>query len=132
MKYCLGNGAQKTEKKLTNVSLVCMYVGRKSEMSGFFCFFFPTEVIYGLFQWSLRKKNVSFYGVCMHVRPKLTFVSFFLVFFVHLSLMGAVKRKNRECPQRGGGCPPNLQTFSTRKKFCKHFWGHRTVTLSKM
>jgi len=33
-----------------------------------------------------NKKNVSFYGVCMYERPKLTFVSFFL-FFVHLSLM---------------------------------------------
>ena len=30
---------KKTEKKLTNVSLVCMYVGRKSEMSVFFLFF---------------------------------------------------------------------------------------------
>ena len=31
---------KKTEKKLTNVSLVCMYVGRKTEMSVFvFCFF---------------------------------------------------------------------------------------------
>ena len=51
----------------------------------FFSVFFPTEVIYRLFQWSLRKKkqkNVSFYGVCMYVRPKLTFVSF----FVHLPL----------------------------------------------
>ena len=30
----------------------------------------------------LRKKhkNVSFYGVCMYVRPKLTFVSFFMFF----------------------------------------------------
>ena len=30
---------KKTEKKLTNVNLVCMYVGRKSEMSVFFLFF---------------------------------------------------------------------------------------------
>ena len=51
-----GKVHKKTEIKLTNVSLVCMYVGRKSEMSVFFCFF-PTEVIYRLFQWSLRKKN---------------------------------------------------------------------------
>ena len=36
----LGEGGQKKkEKKLTNVSLVCMYVGRKSEMSVFFLFF---------------------------------------------------------------------------------------------
>merc|ERR1712082_588915 len=28
-----------------------------------------------------KHKNVSFYGVCMYVRPKLTFVSFFLCFF---------------------------------------------------
>ena len=33
-----------------------------------------------------KQKNVSFYGVCMYVRPKLTFVSFFLFFFVHLPL----------------------------------------------
>ena len=37
---------KKQKKKLTNVSLVCMYVGRKSEMSVFFSVFFPTEVIY--------------------------------------------------------------------------------------
>ena len=30
---------KKNRKKLTNVSLVCMYVGRKSEMSVFFLFF---------------------------------------------------------------------------------------------
>ena len=37
----LGEGGWKKnrKKKLTNVSLVCMYVGRKSEMSVFFCFF---------------------------------------------------------------------------------------------
>ena len=34
-----GRWTKKTEKKLTNVSLVCMYVGRKSEMSVFFLFF---------------------------------------------------------------------------------------------
>ena len=56
----LGEGGwKKTEKKLTNVSLVCMYVGRKSEMSVFSVFFFPTEVIYRLFQWSLWKKNIK-------------------------------------------------------------------------
>ena len=32
-----------------------------------------------------KHKNVSFYGVCMYVRPKLTFVSFFM-FFLHPSL----------------------------------------------
>ena len=34
-----GRWMEKNRKKLTNVSLVCMYVGRKSEMSVFFCFF---------------------------------------------------------------------------------------------
>ena len=34
-----GKVDKKKQKKLTNVSLVCMYVGRKSEMSVFFCFF---------------------------------------------------------------------------------------------
>ena len=49
----------------------------------FFSVFFPTEVIYRLFQWSLRKKTEKcFYVVCMYVRPKLTFVSFFC-FFMH-------------------------------------------------
>ena len=36
----LGEGGwKKTEKKLTNVSLVCMYVGRKSEMLVFISVF---------------------------------------------------------------------------------------------
>ena len=34
-----GKVDKKNRKKLTNVSLVCMYVGRKSEMSVFFLFF---------------------------------------------------------------------------------------------
>ena len=33
----------KKQKKLTNVSLVCMYVGRKSEMSVFFSVFSPNR-----------------------------------------------------------------------------------------
>ena len=66
--------------------LVCMYVCQPKIVKClvFFYVFFPTVVIYRLFQRSLRKKkhkNVSFYGVCMYVRPKLTFVSFFLCFF---------------------------------------------------
>ena len=83
-----------------------MYVGWKSEMSVFFCFFFPTEVIYRLFQWSLRKKqkNVSFYGVCMYVRPKLTFVSFFCFFlstfpYVEYSTAFHLARDPAELPQ---------------------------------
>ena len=31
--------------------------------------------------WEKKQKNVSFYGVCMYVRPKLTFVSFYFCFF---------------------------------------------------
>ena len=69
------------KKKLTNVSLVCMYVGRKSEMSVFvFCFFPSRSNLSTISMVALEKKqkNVSFYGVCMYVRPKQTFVSFFL------------------------------------------------------
>ena len=37
-----GKVDKKKQKKLTNVSLVCMYVGRKSEMS-IFSVFFPQQ-----------------------------------------------------------------------------------------
>ena len=37
--FTKGKVDKKNRKKLTNVSLVCMYVGRKSEMSVFFLFF---------------------------------------------------------------------------------------------
>ena len=70
---------EKTEKKLTNVSLVCMYVGRKSEILAF-SVFSPTVVLTDTVARE-KQKNDSFYGVCMYVRPKLTFVSFFSVFF---------------------------------------------------
>ena len=73
-----------------------------------------------------KQKNVSFYVVCMYVRPKLTFVRFFFCFFfVHLPL-----RRNghfhdfarEQVPQSarltaGGGCPklfgqcPNEQLY---------------------
>ena len=59
----------------------------------FFLFFFPTEVIYRLFQWSLRKKkqkNVSFYVECMYVRDECKTKKTFQ--FGH-------------CPNWGGGLP---------------------------
>jgi len=54
--------------------LVCMYV----------YMFFPQQ--YAFFKFfngclGKKQKNVSFYGVCMYVRPKLTFVSLFFCFF---------------------------------------------------
>ena len=47
-------------------------------------FIFTIFRIFQFFQLSLGKKqkNVSFYGVCMYVRPKLTFVSFYFCFFI--------------------------------------------------
>ena len=62
--------------------LVCMYVCQPKIVNcQFFYVFFPTVVIYRLFQCSLRKKqkNVSLYVVCMYVRPK--HLSVFFCFF---------------------------------------------------
>ena len=50
--------------------------------------------IFHVFWWSLGEKNrkkVSFYGVCMYVRPKLTFVSFYFCFFCTFPLWGEKK-----------------------------------------
>ena len=74
----------KNRKKTNNVILyVCMSAGN-SEMLGFFLRFFPPTVVltdnFPQSQGKKTQKNVSFYGVCMYVRPKLTFVSFFLCF----------------------------------------------------
>ena len=64
--------------KLTFVSFVCMYVGRKSEMLVIISVFFNSSFDR---QFStVARKNVSFYGVCIYVRPKLTFLNFFLFF----------------------------------------------------
>ena len=84
-----GRYNKKTEKKLTNVSLyVCMSAGN-CEMLVFLSVFFPQQCTFfkffnGCFG-KKKQKNVSFYGVCMYVRPKLTFVIFYL-FFLHLLL----------------------------------------------
>ena len=45
--------------------------------------FLPFCAFFNFFNCRLGKKqkNVSFYGVCMYVRPKLTFVSFYFCFF---------------------------------------------------
>ncbi len=79
----LGKGAKK-QKKLTNVSLyVCMSAGN-SEMLVFLSVFFSNNAHFSSFlmvAWGKKQKNVSFYGVCMYVRPKLTFVSFYFCFF---------------------------------------------------
>ena len=52
----LGEGAK---KKLTNVSLYVCMSAENSKMLVFFYVFFPTVVIYRLFQRSLRKKNIK-------------------------------------------------------------------------
>ena len=85
---------KKNRKKLTNVSLVCMYVGRKSEMSVFFSVFFPTEVIYRLFQWSLRKKTekCQFLWSMYVCKAKTDICQFFSVFFYAPFPKGACKK----------------------------------------
>ena len=79
-------GAEKNRKELTKVSLyVCMSAG-KSEMLVFISVFFPINADFSSFfngHLGKKQKNVSFYGVCMYVRPKLTFVSFYFCFFAH-------------------------------------------------
>ena len=76
---------EKKQKK-TDQCQFSMYVCRPEKWNvSFFLFFFPTVVIYRLFQWSLQKKkqkHVSFYGVCMYVRPKLTLLVIFSVYFL--------------------------------------------------
>ena len=104
MYVCKGRVHKKNRKKTDKCQFLCMYVGRKSEMSVFFVIF-PAEVIYRQFQWSLRKKNrkmsVFMEYVCMYVvsffcffcapfpRPKLTFVSFFCFFLRTLHLFSS-------------------------------------------
>ena len=73
---------KKTEQ-LTNIRLfVCMSAGN-SEMLVFLSVFSQQCAFFKFFNGRLGKKqkNVSFYGVCMYVRPKLTFVSFYFCFF---------------------------------------------------
>ena len=58
----------KNRKKLTNVSLVCMYVDRKSEMSVFFCFFSNRSNLSTISMVALeknRKMSVFMEYVCM-------------------------------------------------------------------
>ena len=65
--------------------LVCMYVCQpKIVKCQFFLCFFPNSSnlsTISMVAQEKKHKNVSFYGVCMYVRPKLTFVSFFMFFF---------------------------------------------------
>ena len=68
-----------------SVQYVCMSAGKvKCQFfSVFFCFF-PNRgnlSTISMVAQEKKQKNVSFYVVCMYVRPKLTFVSFFSVFF---------------------------------------------------
>ena len=87
--FLLGKGAKKNIKKLTNVSLFVCMSAENSKMLVFLCFFPNSSNLSTISMVAQEKKhkNVSFYGVCMYVRPKLTFVSFFLCFFLsHLSL----------------------------------------------
>ena len=67
--------------------VVCMSAENR-KMLVFLCFFPNSSNLSTISMVAKEKKheNVSFYGVCMYVRPKLTFVSFFYVFFSHLPL----------------------------------------------
>ena len=115
----LGEGGQKkNRKKLTNVSLVCMYVGRKSEMSVFFCFFFPAEVIYRLFQWSLRKKTEKCQFLCsMYVcKAKTNICQFFSVFF-HAPFPKSRSELNRKKDGTKLWCPNSL-FFAQGSQLC--------------
>ena len=50
----------------------------------FFLFLSPTMCIFQVFlmvAWEKQQKMLIFFGVGMYVRPKLTFVSFFMFFF---------------------------------------------------
>ena len=94
----VGGKWKKNRKKLTNVSLyvcsmyvVCMSAGN-SEMLVFLSVFSQQCAFFKFFNGRVGKKqkNVSFYGVCMYVRPKLTFVSFFSVSFCTFPLLEVV------------------------------------------
>ena len=79
-----GKVQKKTEKKLTNVSLYVCMSALNSELLVFLSVFFPNNAHFSSFfngRLGKKQKNVSFYGVCMYVRPKLTFVSFYFCFF---------------------------------------------------
>ena len=54
-----GRVQKKHKKKLKNVSLYVCMSAENSKMLVFFYVFFPTVVIYRLFQRSLRKKNIK-------------------------------------------------------------------------
>ena len=87
MSYCQSlsvpvKGAEKNRKKLTKVCLyVCMSAG-KSEMLVFISVFFPINADFSsvlMVTWEKNRKMLVFYGVCLYVRPKLTFVSFYFL-----------------------------------------------------
>ena len=73
-----------------------MYVGRNSEMLVFSSVFFPNSSFDRQFSTVAREKTEKMLlfmeYVCMYVRPKLTFVSFFL-FFMHLPLIDILELK---------------------------------------
>ena len=65
--------------------------------------------------WKKKGKILVFTGVCVCVRAKLTLVSFFLSFFLHLSLKPfSVKLGNeeRECPGDVGHLLRELLSFA--------------------
>ena len=92
-----------------------LYVGRKSEMSVFSVFFlpFPTEVIYRLFQWSLRKKTEKCQFLCsMYVcKAKTDICQFFLFFLSTFPLVGFGNLRFAEIKS----CPSASPTYELRK-----------------
>ena len=66
--FPLGKVQKKNIKKPTNVSLYASMSAENSKMLVFFTFFL---FLYQIFQLSLEKKNVSFYGICMYAREAI-------------------------------------------------------------
>ena len=87
--------------------LVCMYVCRPEivlNVSFSFCFFPPNNAHFSCFlmvAWEKKTEKVSFYGVCMYVRPKLTFASFYFCFFCTFPL-NASKKHNENIIRAAG------------------------------
>ena len=82
----------------------------------FFCTFFN---IFNCLLEKKNQKNVSFYGVCMYVRPKLTFVSFYFCFFLHLPLISFYRILRRN---QGLRCDWKYLKFNCFMKFRPNSW----------
>ena len=109
--FCLFFNSSLKDNSLSKQRFLTILDGIFYELT-FFVYHFVHFSIFSIVTWKKKRKNVSFHGVCMYIRPKLTFVCFYFCFFApspncdsHFFLTGTTHLVKYRVPFLTGSAP---------------------------